>query len=803
MIDDAEVLADPVGVVCRLVSAREISLDTVAIERVVNTVAPGRSTRRRLARALRDRPALLDDGRSPAPRVVATLLVGLIEAGAVNISPPRCTDCAKALRTFHRRGENWYCTVCGPTPLSCAACGKIRRVGARDRQGRPRCHACPPDDGPDPIEIIREVITAVDPGVAPETVSDAVARVTSRAGQRRQLAWAVEDRPELLTGAGAEAGVPSVLRLIDALCEAGATNIVRPACPHCGRVVTLSKIRDGLRLCRGCEARLRAVPCGRCGVASDPVSRDEHGQPLCAHCFITDPINQEICVDCGRRRPVSVRTADGPRCGNCRPLQRATCSICQRLAPCEISKATGEPWCQACQKHWARCTSCDKVRPLRGGSIKEPLCAMCTRSDPSFWRRCPTCDEPAQLRSGPCARCVFEKRLRELLSGAEGEIRPELQSLYDNLAGTEDPDSVLRFITKNDASAVLGELGKGTRPLSHDALDSLGGAKPVEHLRAVLVATGALAPRDEQMARLERWVTATITARSDPEQPQLLQHYGLWHLMRRLRRRNKDVYATYSQTAVVKAHLRVAISLLDWLAARSLTLASCNQGHLDTWIASGSTSRRGGAGYFVRWAAAKKLTSVSLPAVRWIGPSGGIDTDARWEQARWLLRDGTLKTEDRAAGLLVLLYAQTAAAISRLTLDHVDATNGEVRLRLGAEPIVVPEPLASLILDLIASRRGHAAIGELGTSPWLFPGGQPGRPISASRITERLRALGLRAGPARSTALFQLATELPAAVLARMLGIHIKAAVQWQQVSSGDWAPYAAEVSRRHQADRR
>lgn len=383
-IDGAEVLTDPVGVVVGLVTAREIGLDTAVIERVVDAMAPGRSTRRRLARALLDRPALLDDGQSPAPRVTGTLLVGLVEAGAVNISPPRCTECGKPLRTFHRRAENWYCNACGPTPLSCAVCEKTRRVAARDRQGHPRCHACPPDDGPDPIEIILQVIAAVDPGVAPETVSVAVAQVTSRGGQRRQLAWTIEDRPELLTGAGAEAGVPSVLRLIDALCEAGATNIVPPACPHCGRVVTLSKIRDGLRLCRGCKAHLRAVPCGRCGVPSDPVGRDEHGRPLCAHCFITDPTNQEICVDCGRRRPVSVRTPDGPLWGNCRPLKEAACSICQRLAPCEVSKATGKPWCRACQRHWAGCTGCNKVRPLRGGSIKEPLCATCTRSDPSF-----------------------------------------------------------------------------------------------------------------------------------------------------------------------------------------------------------------------------------------------------------------------------------------------------------------------------------------------------------------------------------------------------------------------------------
>jgi hypothetical protein len=45
--------------------------------------------------------------------------------------------------------------------------------------------------------------------------------------------------------------------------------------------------------------------------------------------------------------------------------------------------------------------------------------------------------------------------------------------------------------------------------------------------------------------------------------------------------------------------------------------------------------------------------------------------------------------------------------------------------------------------------------------------------------------------------LFQLATELPAALLARMLGIHIDVAVAWQHASAGDWTNYAAHVSRR------
>ena len=365
-----EALADPLGVVVALVAEADPTLTRRTVEDVVGAVAPRRVARRRLAQALLERPSLLVDGRSPAPRVVGELLVGLCKAGALTISPPRCTGCAKQLRSFHRRGEHWYCAPCGARRVACAVCGNRRRVAAIDRAGRPRCLSCPPDEGRQPIEILLEVIAGVDPTVSSDVVVAALERVTSRAGQRRQLAWALEERPELLTGAGAEASVPAVLRLIDALCEAGSTRIVRPSCPHCRRVVALSKTRDGRRICRGCEARLRAVPCARCGAVRDPATRDDHGRPLCSNCLVSDPVNHELCVGCGRRRRVSVRTPDGPRCESCRPSKQMTCSICDRFAACEIAKATGQPWCKACQKRWARCAGCGQVRAIRGGSIE-------------------------------------------------------------------------------------------------------------------------------------------------------------------------------------------------------------------------------------------------------------------------------------------------------------------------------------------------------------------------------------------------------------------------------------------------
>ncbi|WP_253208917.1 hypothetical protein [Streptomyces niphimycinicus] len=66
---------------------------------------------------------------------------------------------------------------------------------------------------------------------------------------------------------------------------------------------------------------------------------------------------------------------------------------------------------------------------------------------------------------------------------------------------------------------------------------------------------------------------------------------------------------------------------------------------------------------------------------------------------------------------------------------------------------------------------------------------------------ERLRKLGIRLAEARSTTLFQLATALPAAVLASILGIDINVAVKWQRAAAGDWTAYAAGINRRTTAE--
>ena len=791
-----QVISDPVGVIAGLITGIEAGLDPSQVEALVAGVAGGRAKRRKLAQALAGRPEILTDGRSPAPRALGDLLIALVKAGATTISAPVCAECGKKLRTLQRRGEDWYCWLCGPILLPCANCGDVERVHSRDRSGQPRCKKCGPgtgvDGGRDPVEIVIEVVTALDPAMSPGTIAAAVNTAATQAGKRHQLAWAVQDRPGLLTGAGAEASVPSVLRLIGKLCDAGATGIVRPPCPDCGRVIKLHRPVGGRWLCRSCVAKSRAQPCSRCGRVCEAAARDGRGLPICPNCLVSDPANLEVCVNCGRRRAVNTRSPHGPLCPGCPPLPAAECSICGQHRPCGTSRLTGLPWCPPCQNRTARCSRCEQGKPVRSGTLSEPLCRDC--ATPAF-PDCRVCE--TSPRPGQCVGCRLELRLRELMTGPDGLTHPALLPLRDALAATDPPGTALRWLAKEPVATVLADIASGRRRLTHAEMDGMEQTAILAHLRSVLVATGTLPPRDEQIARLEHFVNDVLATRTDLDQRQILHRYAVWHLLRRLRRRARGQAATIQQYAVVHQHVRAAVVLLDWLAAQQLALATCRQADLERWLASDHSTHRYQAGHFVRWATRQRLAALSFPATRWQGPGRPLDEQARWDAARRLLHEDTLPVRDRLAGLLVLLYAQPVARISRLTTGHVTVDGATARIRLGPAPITLPGPIADLTRQIFNGKRGHATTGAGDPSPWLFPGGQPGRSISATHLGQRLKDLGIQPGQARSAALFQLAAELPAALLARMLGIHIDVAVAWQRASSGDWAAYAADVSRR------
>ena len=82
-------------------------------------------------------------------------------------------------------------------------------------------------------------------------------------------------------------------------------------------------------------------------------------------------------------------------------------------------------------------------------------------------------------------------------------------------------------------------------------------------------------------------------------------------------------------------------------------------------------------------------------------------------------------------------------------LGHLPGRRG-ARGPVETGPAPLPEPVAALARTVLANRKGHASIGARQPSPWLFPGGQPGRPISTAQLTSLVDQLGT--APARTAA---------------------------------------------------
>ncbi|QSN49948.1 hypothetical protein I3U39_13590 [Mycobacteroides abscessus subsp. abscessus] len=86
----------------------------------------------------------------------------------------------------------------------------------------------------------------------------------------------------------------------------------------------------------------------------------------------------------------------------------------------------------------------------------------------------------------------------------------------------------------------------------------------------------------------------------------------------------------------------------------------------------------------------------------------------------------------------------------------------------------------------------RTAGGTRGT-PWLFPSHHPGQHLNPQSIMFRLRDLGINLQGARNTAMQQLVSEVPAPLVAEMLGYSYQVAHLHAQQATQPWARYAAE----------
>jgi hypothetical protein len=381
-----------------------------------------------------------------------------------------------------------------------------------------------------------------------------------------------------------------------------------------------------------------------------------------------------------------------------------------------------------------------------------------------------------------------------LLTGPGGDIPAALLPILDAICTARTPKSALNWLRRAGGAAILAQIASGTMPATHQALDDCPRRRAADHLRQALVAGGVLPTRDEELARTGQWLTGILATIEPPAGRRLVQAYATWHVMRRLRARAGKNSRPRTYTTRARSNIRAAADLTAWLARHGRSLQQCRQADIDNWLATGPSACQ--ARDFLTWAAARG----HCPALGIPGPARHDGTatsqDERWAQATRLLHDHTLDLTDRAAGCLLLLYGQQLSRITAMTTSQVTSHNGTISIRLGDYDAPVPEPLGVILTELTRTGRSHAGTGTPASTPWLFPGGLPGRPITASRLGQRLNRLGIHAMKGRRATLTDLAARMPAAVLADILHLAPGTAVRWTHQAGADWNRYAAELTR-------
>lgn len=511
----------------------------------------------------------------------------------------------------------------------------------------------------------------------------------------------------------------------------------------------------------------------------------------------------------------------------------ATCVLCGRERPCHYA-STSAPVCPACARRrlWGRgrCASCGQTKQLIGRTARGGECSPCRTRRLKSRIDCPRCQRPGRpsvgdprvcercagepvrqvcrgcgaeeqnYADGRCARCVLAERL-DTLAGA-GDLRaverlaPYLSALRDGAK----PWSVLNWMTVSAGYQTLVELARGDIELSHEGLDTVARGQSTAYLRAALIRAGVLGARDEQTAKLDAFIRAQAARLPDGEDRTRLRAFATWQIQHDLKRRERRGQTTRASAKLARTQISVAVELISWLHTQGMTLRDLRQEHVDRWLADGATTRRR-IRAFLTWARRGGL----LPALeaRWAQPRGHsdpLDADQRLRLIGTLLADDTLDLRDRVAGCLLLVFAQPLTRLARLTVDDVDDHARPVRLRLGSDPLELPEPLGALVAELKQRRPGLATTAADDRHRWLFPGLRLDAPLHPEHLRRRLRTLGITARPGRAAALLHLAQTLPPALLADLLGISENRAADWTRAATGDWARYAAHASRQLQA---
>lgn len=478
----------------------------------------------------------------------------------------------------------------------------------------------------------------------------------------------------------------------------------------------------------------------------------------------------------------------------------AAAQVCVRCgAGGRLDILPGGPICFRCRRniayHPRPCPECGDIRPLAypTASPGVVVCAGCAGEASVF--ACTGCgreDHPYSIQR--CARCVLVERLTELLSDpATGTIHEKLQPVFDGLAASPRPQTVLTWFQKPPATGkrLLGLMAQGKIPISHDTFKALPSDGAHNYLRELLTAVRVLPPYSAPLERIDRWLETKL-ALLDAETAALISRFARWHVLRRLHRTAEDGEITRGAATAARGHINGAIRLAGWAHQQGTTLPALTQTQLELYLEEypgGRTSQHG----FITWLRASRTNPrLRLTARPSTLPEVTLSDAQRWDNVDVLLHDDTIHLHARIGGLFMLLFSQPLSKLCAMTTSQLDLTaDDKILVSFDTTPVEMPPSLNTLIKEHLR-RPGLSSIASRDHG-WLFPGRKPGAHLTTEHFRRELVNNGIHPGQSRHAARYGLATDLPAPVLADLIGIADTTAGRWAALAARDWSGYIAQ----------
>lgn len=221
-------------------------------------------------------------------------------------------------------------------------------------------------------------------------------------------------------------------------------------------------------------------------------------------------------------------------------------------------------------------------------------------------------------------------------------------------------------------------------------------------------------------------------------------------------------------TRCAKQEITEAGKFLTWLLdEHSTTIDNLTQGHLDTYLSEGTTTRTT-IRNFIQWRARAGIAPRFKVPYRVARSTPLASTRQHLDMIKHVVEADHVILSTRMAALLLMLFGTPLDRICRLTIDDVVSTPTQTTIALGGVPAPIPPALLPLFHQHLDQRANHRTMNH--RSAWLFPGYTAGQHISAQSLMHRFRGLGIDIKAARNAALHDLTKEIDAASLADLLG---------------------------------